>query len=212
MAVQPGDPEALQLYELIGAPILALVQAESQAAQTSADFIKRIGFDPGAVQDKLLQEGGPMGGLRMAEFTMDRVGTDGVVRPHTVRVPVLSLFPIPLLQIKDAEVDFAVRVVSRVPLDSAGAAMNVPPEQYKPPLPATAKDYLAPSWVEFKGLLAPYPVEGQTNSEMNLRVKVRMEQADIPAGILKLLNVMDQNVTQTPIAPEEKRDGGQPQR
>src|SRR5689334_3311526 len=44
MAVRPTDPEALHLFQLIGAPLLALVQAEAQAAQVSAEFIRRIGF------------------------------------------------------------------------------------------------------------------------------------------------------------------------
>ena len=45
MAVRLTDPEALHLYQLIGAPLLAVIQAEAQAAQVSADFISRIGFD-----------------------------------------------------------------------------------------------------------------------------------------------------------------------
>ena len=45
MAVRPTDPEALHLFQLIGAPLLAVIQAEVQAAQVSADFIKRVGFD-----------------------------------------------------------------------------------------------------------------------------------------------------------------------
>ena len=45
MAVRPTDPEALHLYQLIGAPLLAVIQGEAQAAQVSADFISRIGFE-----------------------------------------------------------------------------------------------------------------------------------------------------------------------
>src|SRR5262245_29108466 len=118
-----SDKEILSLYQLIGAPLMAVVQAEAQAAQASADFIKEIGFErklpSAAVADKpedtrSLQEGGNFRDLTMLQFKHDVRGSDGVVRTHQMNVPVLSLFPIPLLQVKDAEFDFAIRILDHV--------------------------------------------------------------------------------------------------
>ncbi len=72
-------------------------------------------------------------------------------------------------------------------------------------MPSRVKDYLAPELVELKGMLSPHPgTAGSQTSEMNLRVKVRMEQADIPAGLLKLLTIMDQAVTTAPAQEPSK--------
>src|SRR5262252_10603808 len=122
MGVHSGDAEAMHLYQLIGAPLLAVVQAEAQAAQTSADFIKRVGFTGDSADDPtkdLLQHGGNIGDLKMAEFTLQRPDVTGKVQPVDVKIPVLSLFPVPLLQIKDAEFTFAIRILTRVPLQSS---------------------------------------------------------------------------------------------
>jgi hypothetical protein len=208
MAMQPGDPEAMQLYQIIGAQLLAVVQAEVQATQVSAEFIKRVGFSrpkaaPGAAppdgraaaaapkEESPLQDGDLIGDLKIAEFSIDRIGPDGQVQPHTIKIPVLSLFPIPLLQVKDAEFEYNLRVLSRVPLQDSekehAATGNIP-----------SKDFLAPDRVELKGMLAPPSAAGEQSSAMNIKVKITMGQAELPAGLTRLLGVMDQNASVVP--------------
>ena len=217
MAVQAGDPEAMQLYQIIGAPLLAVVQAEVQAAQVSADFIKRVGFvsaqpqtgtgEPAtgsqgtltkgnlsAGDGQALQDGGHVGDLKMAEFTIRRVDpASGASKPVLVSIPVLSLFPIPLLQVKHADFDYMIRILARVPLqsDKDDVTLSGTP----------SKDYLAPDRVELKGLIAP--ANAEQTSAMNIKVKVRMEQADIPLGVTKLFSLMDQTMTAAPQTPPE---------
>lgn len=230
MAMQPTDPEAMQLYQIIGAPLLAVIQAEVQAAQVSADFIRRVGFDAprlpptaGSPPDgapsppegasppeqdsagaqktnpkadgKSLQDGGDIGGLKIAEFSIDRRDAQGNHQPYIVRVPVLSLYPIPLLQVKNAEFDYNIRIISRVPLQS-------PDQSDTDDAFTLSKDYLSPDRVEFKGLLGPGVGRGETTSSMSMHVKIQMEQSDIPAGLTKLLSVMEQNVTAAPAPPK----------
>jgi hypothetical protein len=205
MAVRHTDPEAMHLFQLIGAPLLAVVQAEAQAAQTSAEYIKRIGFlstapaPASAEPAPSLQDGGSLGDLKMAEFRVDRVGADGMPRPHTVRVPVLSLFPIPLLQVKDAEFELDLRVLTRVPLggpDEDGAVA--------PPV-AASPDFLAPDRVELKGLLAPSSQSGGgTANQAHIKMRVRMTQSDMPAGLMHLMRLMGDSVTAAPVALTEE--------
>ncbi len=235
MAFQPTDPEAMQLYQIIGAPLLAVVQAEVQAAQVSADFIRRVGFTPPelpggpalpalppapkadpspeeqtppaqsadgqkpkAGDDNVLQFGGSIGDLRMAEFSLNRLDAAGNTRPFTVKIPVLSLFPIPLLQVKDAEFEYNIRILSRSPLQN-------PDQEDVQTGRAPSTDYLAPDRIELKGLLAPG--SGERTSGMNIKVKIRMEQADVPIGLTKLLSVMDQHVSAVPAADEQGKYG-----
>lgn len=242
----------MQLYQIIGAPLLAVVQAEVQATQVSAQFIKAVGFKPRSAAggpepaqptppqpeggkppetaatpapaqpeggkppetaaapapvkarpENALQFEGSMGELQMAEFAVNRVDSDGKTHPHVVKVPVLSLFPIPLLQVKHAEFEFDIRILSRAPLES--------PEEHEQDVHtgrSPSKNFLAPDRVELKGLLAPSSGKGESTSAMSMKVKIRMEQSDVPAGLMKLLSIMDQNVSATPVAlqPEERKE------
>jgi hypothetical protein len=201
---QIGDPEALYLYQLIGAPLLAIVQAEVQAAQASADFIRRVGFDTGrAVADSTgasaLQDGGDLGPLRVAKFSQTRIGPDGKPQELTIQIPVLSLFPIPLLQVKTADFDFGVRILSRVPLEgqkSEDSKVVAASGKLKP------EDFLSPGRVELKGSVSGHSNDPKSTSEMHMKVRIHMDQADVPAGLLTLLNLMGQGVT-TQTKPRE---------
>ena len=223
MAVRPTDPEALHLYQLIGAPLLAVIQGEAQAAQVSADFISRIGFEkaptpaprpatpqggepsvqagpPTAAAQSdaaLLQEGGDLGRLRVAEFRIDRYAGDGTPIPYVARVPVLSLFPIPLMQVKHADFDFDIRVLSRVPLEDPRAD-----HQDQQATPQTSSDYLSKDRVELKGFIGNSRGSpgGQARTDARIKIRVRMEQSDLPAGLIHLMKVMDESVTVAPLA------------
>jgi len=216
MAVRPTDPEALHLYQLIGAPLLAVIQAEAQAAQVSAEFITRVGFEgpPAATPEgsrpdgqsspsvastaaqpevAFLQNGGDIGRLRVAEFRIDRYARDGTPVPYMARVPVLSLYPIPLMQVKHAEFDFDIRVLSRVPLEDVHEDKRIPPQ--------SSEDYLDRDRVELKGFLASSRggAGGQAATDASIKIRVRMEQSDMPAGLIHLMKVMDESVTVAPL-------------
>jgi Protein of unknown function (DUF2589) len=197
---QIGDPEALYLYQLIGAPLLAVVQAEVQAAQASAEFIRKVGFDTGrpvvdSTGASALQDGGELGPLRIAKFSQTRIGPDGKPQDVTIQIPVLSLFPIPLLQVKTADFDFGVRILSRVPLEgqkAEDAKVVSASGKLKP------EDFLSPGRVELKGSVSRHSEDAKSSSEMHMKVRIHMDQADIPAGLLTLFNLMGQSVTTQP--------------
>jgi hypothetical protein len=200
--VAQGDKEVLNLYELIGAPLLAVVQAESQAAQVSAQFIKQIGFtqeespsQPGAVTDRDLEQGGHFGDLKMVHFRHQARDPQGRLETRQLDVPALSLFPIPLLQVKHAEFDFAIRILDH---ESRGP-------EHRPDTPVQKTDrleFLSKNRVELKGAISQQQpqIAGQRTTAMALHVKIRMEQADMPAGLMKMLSVLDQSITSTPLA------------
>lgn len=224
MAHNIQDREALRLYQLIGAPLLAVVQAEAQAAQVSADFIRRIGFessseppqaatnpdrvsgsggDSGSLEpapdaNALLQQGGHLGSLKVANFSMNKTGPDGKFVAHDVHIPVLSLFPIPILQVKDAEFDFAFKIFEHEASNPDSDVSNGESKQEKTANASSVDvdDFLSSKRVELKAGLARSGQ--QQTSESQIRIKIRMEQADIPSGLIKLLQMMDQGVASTP--------------
>jgi hypothetical protein len=193
----------MHLYELLGAPLVAVIQAEAQAAQTSAEFIRRIGFDSVALptpaetgaDPSMLQEGGQLGQLRMASFVHPISGVDGKVRNHQTQIPVLSLFPLPLLQVKYGEFDFAVRIIEH---STAQAESGGDPQGGQAPPgigdDAASSDFLSSHRVGMKAAVARQTSSEERRTEMQMKIKIRMEQADLPSGITKLLNLMDRSV------------------
>ncbi len=206
MARQVRESEALRLYQLIGAPLMALVQAEVQAAQATAEFVERVGFEKPQGADK---DANSIGDLRTASFRHQRTGPDGKPQTYNVEIPLLSMVPIPLIQIKNAELDFAVKILETVQTGEAEthlqrATSSETPEAASGDGTASAdEDFLSPARMEMKAVLGRGDggASSEKKTETQIRIKVNVEQADIPAGILKLLNLMDQSVNITPVEP-----------
>lgn len=178
----------MDVKDLVAAPLIAVVAADSDAALRLGQFIEEYGFvkvDAAAGDD--------LGKLRMLEFAYDRAGQDGKPVRFVVKVPLLSLIPLPALQVKHAEFEFHLRIVSTTSSDPDASQDST---TMKPSSP-----------VGLKGMLAPRPPSGdgaRSSLEANMKVQVRMEQAHMPAGLSKLLTVMSQNVTADPVIEAKK--------
>ena len=221
-----SNQSAQSLYELVGAPLMALVDAESQAAKATANFIKEMGFkeDESDDQAAAVDEFGrkvDFGDLRMVTFRSQKRQADGTERTFKVEVPLLSLLPIPALQIKDAELEFFAKIVefpkigqpslaskSKEEKDQAGESTPVEKKKDQagedtPVEDEKARKYSLPSMpgrdlkATFGAASASDPVSRQQRMDMQIKIKIKMEQADIPAGLGSLFNLMQQNITST---------------
>jgi hypothetical protein len=194
-APRPGSEpqrEVLSLAQLIGAPIHALVDAEAQSAMATARFIRDVGFRP--PEDA---EFGELGDLQMAHFKSTRAGADGVEEEFEVQVPLLTMLPIPALQIRDAELQYVVKVVQTetLPASREKLTRNLG-ESLEVDAPAT-----------MRATFGREPRSGDRRSmDMLLKMKVRIEQADMPAGLARLLNLAGESVSRNRLEgppPEE---------
>ncbi|MCM1982968.1 DUF2589 domain-containing protein, partial [Lyngbya confervoides] len=91
------DITSIPLYQILGAPLSAMVDAEIQAAQTTVEFIERIGF----VQDSSGSTDGDRhyGDLKTVTFNYSKISVGGEILNFKVEIPVISLVPIPTMQI-----------------------------------------------------------------------------------------------------------------
>ncbi|EPX64103.1 hypothetical protein D187_005236 [Cystobacter fuscus DSM 2262] len=185
-----GDDKPLQFYQLIGAPLTALVQAEAQAAQVTAEFIERVGFEPPAEAPSPPGGGAPMQQeprrLRMLTFHYERQDKAGQRRSYQVRIPLLSLIPIPAIQIKTAEIELAANIRG---LQKAKTRTQVSD---------TRDDFLSRERLELKmGMRG-----GKSASALQVKVKMNVEQADIPSGLSRLLHSLDESTLSEPMNHE----------
>ena len=218
------EQAALSLYQLLGAPLYALIQAETYAANATAEFIEQVGFEaPAPTADQTPPQ--EFGKLRTISFQQERRATDGEGALYKVEVPLLSILPIPALQIKEAELEFFVKIVDMVTQSqpqrlNEGAAGRGQPEQgppnvgqeeqadeqteaqagEEPPSPMSRHLPLTPH-LDMKAMLGrghpAAPNAPDSAFDMQVHVKIKVAQADPPAGLARLFNLMEQSVSST---------------
>lgn len=174
--------QAVDFGALVGGQLTALIEAEAQAAETSSEYIEKIGFE--RQQDGTLKP-------RMVVFAMERRDTDGKVRTHKVNIPILSLVPIPLLMISRATIDFDLHVAKVEQIDtktdreSSGGSRKRLGDFLKRRKPSKLKTVIASTSKE------------QSTTRSDLKMSVVIEQSDLPEGISRLLNAVDLSVDDT---------------
>ncbi len=204
MADAIRDLRNLPLFELIGAPLVALVEAEVQAARATVEFLTQVGFEPvpgptpkrpGAAAPPAADPDG-LGRLRMASFEYSKRDETGTVVPFRVEIPVLALVPIPGVRIKAARVAFTARItdVEEQPATNphgraAGRAGDRP-------------SFLKSSMTTLRGGLAPAPSRRedpstgarQVRGSYEIDIQVELESLPITPGLETILNLLDQAV------------------
>jgi hypothetical protein len=179
-------PALTGLSSLLAAPLAGLAEADFMTALAAVHLMEAHGFE----RDGEGPAGeGHLGSPRTVSFFCPPGGA-GEGERNLVRIPLLSLLPLPLLQIADAEVEMGVRLV-------------------RPSAPGEEAD--GGSGAGWQAMLAPRPRPGRWARERdalfgaNLTVKVRVRQADLPAGTATLLQVLGQSASSVPYSREAPR-------
>jgi len=193
--------DVLSLAQLVGAPIHALVDAEAQAAMATARFIRDVGFTgpPPEAPDRL-------GELQMARFTRRRRLANGRESSTEVAIPLLTMLPIPALQIRDAQLDFTIRVLQT----------EVFPEQRQElvrNLQLKSETAVSPPATIRATFARDRTADRRRSVDMLVRMKVNIQQSDMPGGLAKLLGLAVESVVERPASeprPERADDDAAP--
>ena len=170
---------SLPYHQLIGAPLVALIDAEAHAARASAEFLQSVGFirSPGVAEDSF-------GHLRTVTFTYLKQDVNGADVTEEIELPLLSLLPIPLLQIKDASLEFELKVTEI--------------EQERGKIDKSERR------VVLKGAYSSQrSAESKVNSEATVKIRINVAQSDIPVGLTKLFQIMDLGTASRPTKREQ---------
>lgn len=169
----------LPLRELLGILLSDLIVAETHAAKATTDFLREAGFIGGK------KASDDWGRLRFVTFSFTVEDPDGE-KVRTIRVPLLSLLPIPLQQIDQAEYEFFAKVNEVKKIDPA------PKESYQL---GSAAYGLAQPFSDLICEVAPYSPGTESDKKgavPKVRVKLTMRQADLPAGLSSSLRRIEQ--------------------
>ena len=188
------------LQDLFSAPINAVIDADFMAARRFVAYLEEFGFEPkraeaGAEDDAAglarLEERDHLGKLRMISFRLDRAGPDGKPRPVVVKLPALSLIPLPLLHVQDADFRYGVRLLQ--------AVEPIVPRPLRLLRDADGEEPPRPLGLQWRAMIADRPLADPARDALapqlsaNLEVNVKLRQADIPAGIATLLGLFGES-------------------
>ena len=102
--------------------------------------------------------------------------------------------PLPLLQVKEADFDFDIQIIDAVSADRNATFSLKNPEKNA----SSQKD--SSEGIKLRVSMAASTIEGSTEVKQrqglsaNMKVKVKMQQADMPGGLSNLLSLTTNNL------------------
>lgn len=181
--------QVMELKDLIAGPLLATIDADSMSSQRYLDYLFKIAFES---YDPV---SGKVGALRMLTFSYQSRDLTGP-RMQSVSIPLLTLVPLPLLQVQEADFDFDIQVLdasskqqqSSFSFEKGHSVDNADNESSKDTRLRVA---LAAS----SGGHGNKSENRQSSLSANMKVHVKMRQADMPGGLSTLLSKAVNNMS-----------------
>ncbi len=200
------DNRVIDLRDLLAAPLVATINADFEASQRFVEFITAYGFESMQSDDSMPDSTQTESGrkplkLRMVTFWYPHPNPQTQQIEYVrVQVPALSLIPLPMLQVADAEFDFNIRIHTETePTSRPESRPNALRQGFKSAEVAQKNEQGTPPYQGFKARLSP--TMGQKGDEIvptmdaNMKVRIKMRQADMPAGIANLMTLFADGTT-----------------
>jgi hypothetical protein len=176
------NSQVMTLHQLISAPLVATLEADTMTTRSYIDFLREVAFEPDTDKEK-----SGLGKLRTFTFQFMQADVKGKTL-KSVQIPVISLIPIPLLQIKEAVFDFDIKILDAV---SETKEEKYSFEHQNEPEQQTDR-------ISMRAALAPQTGSNKNQKDSslsaNMKVKVVMQQADMPSGLANLLSLSANNM------------------
>ena len=186
------DLQAMPFSTMIGAPLSACIDAQEQAARSTVDFIRNVGFDENN-PDKIIN----------VVFKYTRQGADGKTKDVELSVPLLTIVPIPFIAIDTVNISF------KASLKSVDTERTVESEQERDSSYSNSRSvyyglngfsasrnrtYMSGSVSTKKDSKATQ--NSAYSVEANIDINVVAHQESMPAGLAKVLEILNQAIFQ----------------
>ena len=211
----PGQElSSIDFESMIGGPLVAVIHAQSQAAMSTVNFIKEVGFkkpttaenaggdttteEPIYVTFKYPKELSPYVPAVAADPTADPPvaaadAVPAVYETHELRVPILTILPIPFIRIDETTIDFNAKINS-VEYRKTNTNLKVDAS-----LEAKAGWLWGSAKLKVSTSYQRSTQQGNSvNRTYSLAVHVKAVQDEMPAGMEKMLSILEGVITSTP--------------
>ncbi len=207
----PGQELASIDFEaMLGGPLIAVVNAQAQAALSTVNFIKAVGFkstgdefepdeaetgEPIYVKFKYPKELSPFVPAVLGEdgTTVITPAVPAVYETQVLEVPALTLYPIPYLRMDETTIDFKAKInsVSYRKSDTS-FKINASTEKKAGFLFGSAKLKVSTSYQR-------NTQQGhKVNRNYSLDVHIKAVQDEMPAGMERVLGILEDAIRSQP--------------
>jgi len=130
-------------------------------------------------------------------FSYKKIDENGVEKEMELSVPILSIVPIPYIRIDDMTIDFTAKLTDTIEKTTkTGFKLDST-------ITGKYKAWWSPISVEFRTSLSIEQAQATRSKfvrEYAMNINVRAVQDDMPAGLAKVLNILEQLVLEKPKA------------
>ena len=193
----------LPFGHVIGAPKKAAIEAQALAAKSTVEFIQAVGFrkqdtddqmfpaisNDNTIPDANLEE------VRNITFKYKQQSANGTNQEVTLTVPILTIVPIPFLRIDEMTIDFMAKMTEEY--KHANTASNDFNLQTSASIgykswwsPVTANFNVSMSYKHSNTSQS----QSRFSTEATMNVHVRAVQDSMPAGLAKVLTILEQAI------------------
>lgn len=194
--------QIMELKDLISGPLVATIDADTISTRRYLSYLYELAFesyDPTT---------GKVGKLRSLEFNYRTSDSFGI-HNQKVSIPLLTLVPLPLLQVKEADFDFDIQIIDAVSADKNATFSLKSPEIASATQDDASEGLRLRVSMAASNIEAGEDVKRRQGLSANMKVKVKMQQADMPGGLSNLLSLTTNSLQiedadeQESINPEE---------
>ncbi|GAG81421.1 unnamed protein product [marine sediment metagenome] len=211
----PGQElSSIDFESMLGGPLVAVINAQAQAAIATTNFIKEVGFkkkttvtpgdeqtpedmeteEPIYVSFKYPKETSP---YTPAVYNDQGVETatakEAVYETQVLEVPILTMLPIPFIRIEETTIDFNAKINSTTYCQTDTSLKIDASTQ------ARAGFFWASAKLKVSTSYQRSTTQGKTvNRDYSLQIHVRAVQDEIPPGMDRLLSILENVIISKP--------------
>jgi hypothetical protein len=211
----PGQElSSIDFESMIGGPLVAVINAQAQAAMSTVNFIKEVGFkkpsteedaggdttteDPIYVTFKYPKELSPYQPANPGDPSATppipaTPAVPAVYETQELKVPILTILPIPFIRIDTTTIDFNAKINS-VEYRKTNTRLKVDAS-----LEAKAGWLWGSAKLKVSTSYQRTTQQGNTvNRTYSLAINVKAVQDEMPSGMEKMLSILEGAITSTP--------------
>jgi hypothetical protein len=195
--------QQIPFSQLIGAPLKAAVEAQALAAQSTIEFIHKVGFKQpnglGAADTDLVfsdvTADADAGELRSVTFSYSKKDENDEQKEFSLTVPFLAITPIPYIRIEEMTIDFNAKLTDSIERKT-DSSFNLSTS-----VTGSYSAFWSPVKIDAR-VSATYNQKSGTTErqqrEYSMQIHVRASQAEMPAGLSRMLDMLEEAIQEKP--------------
>lgn len=181
---------------LIGSPLKAAIEAQALAAQSTIEFIQKVGFkqelDAPDMVFKNPTQDADAGELRNVTFEYKKTDENNSEQNFKLVVPLLSITPIPYIRIEEMTIDFKAKLTDSI-VRKTDTNFELSSQ-----VSGSYGAFWSPVKVDARvSATFKTSTSAQANStrEYSMDIHVRAVQDAMPAGLSKILDILEDAIS-----------------